>query len=58
MTYILRTRANHTLGWNGREYTDGDTIAISKADAELSTASIDAMTAPPAPAPSGPTAKS
>lgn len=34
MAYTLRARRNHTLNWNGKEYRDGDTIAIGKADAE------------------------
>jgi hypothetical protein len=33
-SYTLHARANHTLTWNGKEYGDGDTVQISKADAE------------------------
>jgi hypothetical protein len=33
-SYTLRARNHHVLVLGGREYRDGDTIAISKAEAE------------------------
>ena len=66
-TYTLLARNRRTLVHAGREYRDGDTITLAKADAEqialdssafrfvpkaggdeISTASLDAATAPPA----------